>query len=153
MKKLQEYCSNCCQEVTIDAEFKMQVCPNCGKVILPCSMCDMDSAKCNACKLRVQDTPYEVYHNYPPIHVEGLYYLDDNDNKVTPFSIYFSPDLRIWFWDKTETYGRAYTMYGGAHGTTLAPVYLPDGTQYRNEDLVCVSAYYKNGVISDFYHE
>lgn len=52
MKKIQEWCSNCCQEVTIDAEFKEQVCPNCGEIILPCSLCDMDTVECSKCKLR-----------------------------------------------------------------------------------------------------
>lgn len=34
-----EYCPHCDTEVELKTEFKMQVCPNCGKPIAPCNLC------------------------------------------------------------------------------------------------------------------
>ena len=44
-----EWCSNCCDEVSLVSKFEAQTCPNCGERILPCSMCFMDS--CDDCPL------------------------------------------------------------------------------------------------------
>jgi len=34
-----EFCPHCEEEVMLDAELKVQTCPNCGKRIVTCSMC------------------------------------------------------------------------------------------------------------------
>ena len=34
-----EVCPHCEEEVMLDAELKVQTCPNCGKRIVTCSMC------------------------------------------------------------------------------------------------------------------
>ena len=52
MKTIFEYCPHCEDEVEIKRVFKAQKCPNCGKVILPCSMCDHDKVKCSECPLK-----------------------------------------------------------------------------------------------------
>ena len=47
-----EWCSDCCSEVQIKATFdEKQFCPNCGKPIKPCALCDWDSVTCNECPL------------------------------------------------------------------------------------------------------
>lgn len=35
-----ELCPYCEQEVELEAEFHVQVCPNCGEYIMPCSQCE-----------------------------------------------------------------------------------------------------------------
>lgn len=101
----------------------------------------------------VPTTPIEVYEKHEPIHVEGLYYEDDDGNKVTPHTVWFSCDTRNWRQDPTLGPGRAKAMYGGRRGTTLTPVYTPDGKPFRCDDLCNVSARYRNGVLCDFYVE
>ena len=45
MKKTYEWCSYCCTEVDIKGQFTPQICPNCGIIILPCSICEFESCK------------------------------------------------------------------------------------------------------------
>ena len=52
-----EVCSNCGEEVMLDAELKVQTCPNCGNRIVTCSMCracDADKPYCTNCCLCFQ---------------------------------------------------------------------------------------------------
>ena len=51
MEKVYEHCPHCDSDVLLDAEFRIQTCPNCGEKIKPCALCDMDSVKCSECKL------------------------------------------------------------------------------------------------------
>ena len=54
MEKVFELCPSCDEEVCINAEFVSQVCPNCGKTIVPCSMCEAlseNKANCADCPL------------------------------------------------------------------------------------------------------
>lgn len=46
-----EWCSKCEQEVKLKSIFKVQICPNCGKPIKPCALCDMDKVACSKCPL------------------------------------------------------------------------------------------------------
>jgi predicted RNA-binding Zn-ribbon protein involved in translation (DUF1610 family) len=48
---LTEYCIECDTEVELKTELRMQVCPNCGKPIAPCGICDMDFVKCSQCPI------------------------------------------------------------------------------------------------------
>lgn len=48
-----EYCPCCDTEVVIPS-FGVSFCPNCGELILPCSMCDTDYNDCGNC-------PYEKW--------------------------------------------------------------------------------------------
>ena len=43
-----EWCPYCNNEVVIPT-FGVSTCPECGKPILPCSMCDMDKVNCVKC--------------------------------------------------------------------------------------------------------
>lgn len=47
-----ELCPYCEQEVYLKDPIKKvyQACPNCGKMILPCSLCDEDEISCEACE-------------------------------------------------------------------------------------------------------
>lgn len=47
-----EYCPYCANEVKLNNEFKVQVCPNCGHAIVPCSICPLDEC-CSNCPLDV----------------------------------------------------------------------------------------------------
>ena len=52
-----EHCPHCDEEVVLDAELKVQTCPNCGKRIVTCSMCracDTDQPYCAHCCLCYQ---------------------------------------------------------------------------------------------------
>lgn len=46
---ISELCPHCENEVEIKESFTNQKCPECGKRILPCSMCKMDETNCNEC--------------------------------------------------------------------------------------------------------
>ncbi len=51
--KVWELCPHCEEEVELDAvKCKLQRCPNCGRMIKPCSMCDMDKCDCSRCDKR-----------------------------------------------------------------------------------------------------
>ncbi len=95
----------------------------------------------------VQDTPFEVIRNYPNMKVSGLYYIDDDGDKIqvaNHSNIYFGSDMR-WRYEN-GVHGLAYVYTRCA----LYPVYLPDGSRFRNADLCSVSARYKDGVIYDY---
>lgn len=47
-----EGCPHCGKDVPFHAEFKAFHCTNCGKSILPCSLCDHDKVDCNECPLK-----------------------------------------------------------------------------------------------------
>ena len=51
-EEVYEYCPYCEDEVKLDNEFKVQICPNCGHAIVPCSICPLDSCSAN-CPLDV----------------------------------------------------------------------------------------------------
>ena len=46
-----EVCPICDKEVRLEAEMKIQECPECGAQILPCSLCDPDTCDCKNCDL------------------------------------------------------------------------------------------------------
>ena len=46
-----EWCHHCETEVMLSAEMTIQQCPNCGKYIIPCCMCDWDNCECGKCEL------------------------------------------------------------------------------------------------------
>ena len=44
-----EYCPYCNDEVELSSELKVQVCPNCGMAIVPCSICPLvQKGKCTS---------------------------------------------------------------------------------------------------------
>ena len=55
-----ELCPCCDEEVFLKEDFTEQVCPNCGKPILPCSQCE--DRDCRNCPLKMKS--YEVTINY-----------------------------------------------------------------------------------------
>ena len=66
-----EVCPDCDNEVELKDEMRMQVCPVCGRDILPCALCDMDNVDCGKCTLeqwkklplreQVLERPYANY--------------------------------------------------------------------------------------------
>lgn len=52
---IEEYCPHCDTTVDLEDDFKVQKCPNCGKWIVPCSICPLDgcSAKCPLKRLSI----------------------------------------------------------------------------------------------------
>ena len=46
--KVYEYCPHCENEVMLTDEFKVQICPECGKAIVPCSICPFQPYKCSS---------------------------------------------------------------------------------------------------------
>ena len=46
-----EQCPYCEEEVVIPSTFSLHKCPNCGKLIKPCSMCDNSKNQCRNCPL------------------------------------------------------------------------------------------------------
>lgn len=40
-EKTSEYCPYCEQDVEIENELKVQICPNCGRAIVPCNICTL----------------------------------------------------------------------------------------------------------------
>ena len=46
-----ELCPHCGEESAIHTEFRAQHCTECGRVILPCYLCDSDYVKCSECPL------------------------------------------------------------------------------------------------------
>lgn len=44
-----EVCPHCGNEVVLKSEFRAQRCPECGKWIAPCSLCDSDHCDCRNC--------------------------------------------------------------------------------------------------------
>lgn len=53
MKKVIELCPFCEEEVELKPiMFKTQKCPNCGKPIRACSLCNCESCNCAECEKR-----------------------------------------------------------------------------------------------------
>lgn len=48
---LVEYCPHCEQEVDLHFSFAIQRCPNCGKLIAPCNLCNHNLCDCANCPL------------------------------------------------------------------------------------------------------
>lgn len=46
-----EYCYHCEREVELKTIFANQVCPCCGELITPCSLCDQNVSDCKNCPL------------------------------------------------------------------------------------------------------
>ena len=46
-EEVYEYCPYCENEVKLNNEFKVQICPDCGHAIVPCCLCPFDDCKSN----------------------------------------------------------------------------------------------------------
>lgn len=49
---IDELCPHCGDEVVLKSIFANQVCPECGKLISPCSLCDFNKCDCKNCPLQ-----------------------------------------------------------------------------------------------------
>jgi len=45
-----EWCPHCKTEVELENKREPQKCPSCGKLILPCSLCEYDKVRCGKCE-------------------------------------------------------------------------------------------------------
>lgn len=57
-----EFCPHCETEVELKPVFSVQVCPNCGELILPCNLCDHDTCDCAHCPL--EDIRRDILSKY-----------------------------------------------------------------------------------------
>lgn len=116
-EKLEEYCGYCEEYVCLESELKVQKCPNCGKAIVPCSICPMlgeknaHLQKCSSCPLGVlcdeinseeylgtnltlMETAYEFNSATLEEREKGLYVtlpkMKEND-KVEKLYIHYNP--------------------------------------------------------------
>ena len=104
----------------------------------------------HAVRSYMEDTSREEIAKIQPYKVEGLYFIDDEGNKVTPHSLYFGCDCRFVH-EPTDAYanGKCFCHYDNA----LHPVMLPNGKRYIRRDWANVSCRYKNGLLYDFYRQ
>lgn len=49
-EEVYEYCPHCENEVKLENELKVQICPDCGHAIVPCNICPLDNC-CSKCPL------------------------------------------------------------------------------------------------------
>lgn len=99
----------------------------------------------------MRDTSREEIARISPFMVEGLYFIDDDGNKITPHSLYFGCDARFWRDDPehAQPNGYCYCHYLNA----LRPVMLPNGKRYIRREWANVNCRYANGLLYDFYRE
>ena len=76
-----EMCPECETEVELEMVLKKQICPNCGKVIYPCSICDMDIVNCNECPLDAVCTKQKTEMTW----AEYKNYKEDGDTSYVEF--------------------------------------------------------------------
>lgn len=116
-EKVEEYCGHCDEYVCLESELKVQKCPNCGKAIVPCSICPMldeknsHLQKCTSCPLGVlceeinseehlgknltlMETAYEFNSATLEEREKGIYVtlpkMEEND-KVEKLYIHYNP--------------------------------------------------------------
>lgn len=53
-----EMCPHCGGESIMHAEFRAQHCTECGRIILPCHLCERDYANCEECPLKGKNRRY-----------------------------------------------------------------------------------------------
>ena len=58
--KTYEECPHCDTEVKLKRKFKVQECPNCGKDIMPCSICDRSENRCAECPLEHMENKQRI---------------------------------------------------------------------------------------------
>jgi predicted RNA-binding Zn-ribbon protein involved in translation (DUF1610 family) len=59
----QELCPHCGEEVDLPAYMGIYKCPNCGALILPCSLCDWDEVNCEECLFEKCLKTWRAYGN------------------------------------------------------------------------------------------
>lgn len=79
MNKTYELCPYCENEVELNNEFKAQLCPKCGRLILPCSICEHTNA--NGCHTKCNDCPLDKLEgariSSASIYYESIRVIDD----------------------------------------------------------------------------
>jgi hypothetical protein len=102
MENTYELCPYCDTEVKLNAEFKAQLCPSCGRLILPCSICEHTNrngchTKCDSCPLDVlegsQITSASIY--YENIRVIDSYGCEFFLNSQTLTSILSKLNFKV----------------------------------------------------------
>ena len=90
MKTIIELCPYCDTEVQLENKFVPQTCPNCGRVILPCSICEHTNpngchTKCDTCPLGRLDgkdiSSASIYYESVRVidHLGQQYFLSQQD--------------------------------------------------------------------------
>jgi hypothetical protein len=60
MDKIYEMCPHCENEVLLDFIFDVQICPSCGRPILPCSLCETCLGWNDKCPLKEKQAEMEL---------------------------------------------------------------------------------------------
>jgi hypothetical protein len=70
-----EWCQNCENEVILVNYFAPQICPSCGKIILPCNMCEGCVSNCPLADLKtyIEETNTEIVFEDEVLRVNGKY--------------------------------------------------------------------------------
>jgi hypothetical protein len=70
-----EWCQNCENEVILVNYFAPQICPSCGKIILPCNMCEGCVSNCPLADLKtyIEETDIEIVFEDEVLRVNGKY--------------------------------------------------------------------------------
>lgn len=107
---------------------------------------EFGEAEVFASEICVPDTSLEDIRNMKPYKERGLW-AEYCGERITPSVIYFGSDLRFLI-ENSKGNGYAYYPYGNA----LRPVYLSDGTHFRNPELANVSCDYDGVNLTNFRH-
>lgn len=71
-----EYCNECDNEQLIVSSFAPQICPECGKIIMPCTLCEECVKNCPLVELKkyLQETNNEIIFIDGEMRLNGIYY-------------------------------------------------------------------------------
>lgn len=123
-KGVYEYCPYCENEVVLDNEFKVQVCPECGHAIVPCNICPLDDCCSNCpldvlCRQRNEDDYKEVslsnflesFINEPLLHQSlGVKIRIEIDHRVMDIlTFHYDYDKGLFYLVNTSKGGKAFT--------------------------------------------
>lgn len=140
----EEYCSECGSTITLPAEFKIHVCPECGKHLVPCNLCPLDESRnCTKCPLSV--LAEKLNENDECVETTIADFVKafnnaDNAIKQNGFILTLPYKREFYFHYNEELYdmcilldldngGKAYTFKGNTitpHQIELALLYLTD---------------------------
>lgn len=99
-EEVYEYCPYCEDEVKLDNEFKVQICPNCGHAIVPCNICPLDDC-CSNCPLdvlcRQKNDEIEEQEGIVEVTLSSFIELFEKQNTLNQAHGYtiFTPDVEF----------------------------------------------------------
>lgn len=143
---VEEYCNNCGSYVKIQNELKVQVCPICGRFIVPCNLCPLtddehnNASTCELCPLErlcksmnneidksigVEKYLYKFEEEYNKLSLhekECGFYLTDSHNINEKLYLHYDKENNMCILVNTNG-GKAYTWVGDKIGTNTSLFY------------------------------